>query len=318
MAARANRRYLNPQRANGLPDSAPPAPSVSCGRQQVGDGGGGVPGSGLNPHLVPPSLRSPHPDARGSWAAPTPNGPSSVHGSSRGFGVRRPLGTPAPWDPPRRCLLPPSQGRPPARVPGTPRVRWFPSAALGRRRLRVSCLTVPPRSPKSASPRRHLLTSSSLEPYLYPRLASVHFLFSAPPARRPPLLDPILRSSHLWGHLRAALSTPHLRAPICEPSPTPAAPALRMSLQIYNDENVTADKSAENCEFLFSPPELTGRLSVLRLSQKENVPPKSVLKAMKVSTFCLCKYTVCHALGPSGTCLPGDLWKRAGHCHNSG
>uniref|UniRef100_A0A7N5JRW0 Transforming acidic coiled-coil containing protein 3 n=1 Tax=Ailuropoda melanoleuca TaxID=9646 RepID=A0A7N5JRW0_AILME len=57
----------------------------------------------------------------------------------------------------------------------------------------------------------------------------------------------------------------------------------RMSLQIYNDENVTGDKSAENCEFLFSPPELTGRLSVLRLSQKENVPPKSVLKAMKVT-----------------------------------
>ncbi|XP_045854390.1 transforming acidic coiled-coil-containing protein 3 isoform X1 [Meles meles] len=56
-----------------------------------------------------------------------------------------------------------------------------------------------------------------------------------------------------------------------------------MSLQIYNDENVTGDKSAENCEFLFSPPELTGRLSVLRLSQKENVPPKSVLKAMKVT-----------------------------------
>ncbi|XP_021533326.1 transforming acidic coiled-coil-containing protein 3 [Neomonachus schauinslandi] len=56
-----------------------------------------------------------------------------------------------------------------------------------------------------------------------------------------------------------------------------------MSLQIYSDENVTGDKSAENCEFLFSPPELTGRLSVLRLSQKENVPPKSVLKAMKVT-----------------------------------
>ncbi|XP_012915487.1 transforming acidic coiled-coil-containing protein 3-like [Mustela putorius furo] len=52
-----------------------------------------------------------------------------------------------------------------------------------------------------------------------------------------------------------------------------------MSLQIYNDENVTGDKSAENCEFLFSPP----GLSVLRLSQKENVPPKSVLKTMKVT-----------------------------------
>ncbi|XP_045330786.1 transforming acidic coiled-coil-containing protein 3 isoform X9 [Leopardus geoffroyi] len=59
--------------------------------------------------------------------------------------------------------------------------------------------------------------------------------------------------------------------------------AGRMSLQICNDENVTGDKSAENCEFLFSPPEPTGRLSVLRLSQKENVPPKSVVKAMKVT-----------------------------------
>uniref|UniRef100_A0A8I3NGE4 Transforming acidic coiled-coil containing protein 3 n=2 Tax=Canis lupus familiaris TaxID=9615 RepID=A0A8I3NGE4_CANLF len=56
-----------------------------------------------------------------------------------------------------------------------------------------------------------------------------------------------------------------------------------MSLQICNDENVTGDKSTENHEFLFSPPELTGRLSVLRLSQKENVPPKSVVKAMKVT-----------------------------------
>ncbi|XP_032251432.1 transforming acidic coiled-coil-containing protein 3 [Phoca vitulina] len=56
-----------------------------------------------------------------------------------------------------------------------------------------------------------------------------------------------------------------------------------MSLQTYSDENVTGDKNAENCEFLFSPPELTGRLSVLRLSQKENVPPKSVFKAMKVT-----------------------------------
>ncbi|XP_039080857.1 transforming acidic coiled-coil-containing protein 3-like [Hyaena hyaena] len=59
--------------------------------------------------------------------------------------------------------------------------------------------------------------------------------------------------------------------------------AGRMSLQICNDENVTGDKSAENCEFLFSPLEPTGRLSVLRLSQKENVPPKSTVKAMKVT-----------------------------------
>lgn len=56
-----------------------------------------------------------------------------------------------------------------------------------------------------------------------------------------------------------------------------------MSLQIVNDENVTADRSTENCDFLFSPLELTGRPSVLRLSQKENVLPKSIAKAMKVT-----------------------------------
>ncbi|XP_023975191.1 transforming acidic coiled-coil-containing protein 3 [Physeter macrocephalus] len=56
-----------------------------------------------------------------------------------------------------------------------------------------------------------------------------------------------------------------------------------MSLHIFSDENVTGDKSTENCDFLFSPPELTGRSSVLRLSQKENVPPKSTAKAMKVT-----------------------------------
>lgn len=56
-----------------------------------------------------------------------------------------------------------------------------------------------------------------------------------------------------------------------------------MSLHIFSDENVTGDKSTENCDFLFSPPELTGRSSVLRLSQKENVPPKSTAKAVKVT-----------------------------------
>ncbi|XP_017496165.3 transforming acidic coiled-coil-containing protein 3 isoform X2 [Manis javanica] len=56
-----------------------------------------------------------------------------------------------------------------------------------------------------------------------------------------------------------------------------------MSLQIFNDKNVTGDKSTENCDFLFLPPELTGRSTVLRLSQKENVPPKSTAKAMKVT-----------------------------------
>ncbi|XP_076992328.1 transforming acidic coiled-coil-containing protein 3 isoform X2 [Tamandua tetradactyla] len=56
-----------------------------------------------------------------------------------------------------------------------------------------------------------------------------------------------------------------------------------MSLQILNDENVTCDKATEICDFLFSPPELTGKSSVLRLSQKENVPPKSIARAMKVT-----------------------------------
>uniref|UniRef100_A0A8C6DER6 Transforming acidic coiled-coil-containing protein C-terminal domain-containing protein n=1 Tax=Moschus moschiferus TaxID=68415 RepID=A0A8C6DER6_MOSMO len=58
-----------------------------------------------------------------------------------------------------------------------------------------------------------------------------------------------------------------------------------MSLHILSDENVTGDKSTENCDFLFSPLELTGRPSVLRLSQKENVPPRSTAKAVKVSAL---------------------------------
>ena len=57
----------------------------------------------------------------------------------------------------------------------------------------------------------------------------------------------------------------------------------RMSRHIFSDENVTGDKSTENCDFLFSPPELTGRSSVLRLSQKENVSPKSTAKTVKVT-----------------------------------
>jgi len=61
------------------------------------------------------------------------------------------------------------------------------------------------------------------------------------------------------------------------------AVADRMSLRLFSDENVTGDKSRENCDFLFSPPELTGRPSVLRLSQKENVPPRSTAKTVKVT-----------------------------------
>ncbi|XP_031992056.1 transforming acidic coiled-coil-containing protein 3 [Hylobates moloch] len=56
-----------------------------------------------------------------------------------------------------------------------------------------------------------------------------------------------------------------------------------MSLQVLNDKNVSSEKNTENCDFLFSPPEVTGRSSVLRVSQKENVPPKNLAKAMKVT-----------------------------------
>ncbi|KFP07054.1 Transforming acidic coiled-coil-containing protein 3, partial [Calypte anna] len=62
-----------------------------------------------------------------------------------------------------------------------------------------------------------------------------------------------------------------------------------MSLQILNTENgenggnINDDLTVEDCGFFFPPPEPTGRPSILRLSQKENLPPKSVAKAMKVT-----------------------------------
>ncbi|PKU44958.1 transforming acidic coiled-coil-containing protein hypothetical protein [Limosa lapponica baueri] len=62
-----------------------------------------------------------------------------------------------------------------------------------------------------------------------------------------------------------------------------------MSLQILSAENgenggnINDDLTAEDCGFFFAPPEPTGRPSILRLSQKENLPPKSVAKAMKVT-----------------------------------
>ncbi|KAM9661328.1 transforming acidic coiled-coil-containing protein 3 isoform 5-T5 [Morphnus guianensis] len=62
-----------------------------------------------------------------------------------------------------------------------------------------------------------------------------------------------------------------------------------MSLQILNAENgenggnINDDLTAEDSSFFFAPPEPTGRPSILRLSQKENLPPKSVAKAMKVT-----------------------------------
>ncbi|NWH83375.1 TACC3 protein, partial [Aegithalos caudatus] len=62
-----------------------------------------------------------------------------------------------------------------------------------------------------------------------------------------------------------------------------------MSLQILNVENgenggsIKDDITAEDCGFFFAPPEPTGRPSILRLSQKENLPRKSLGKAMKVT-----------------------------------
>ncbi|XP_041258929.1 transforming acidic coiled-coil-containing protein 3 isoform X2 [Onychostruthus taczanowskii] len=62
-----------------------------------------------------------------------------------------------------------------------------------------------------------------------------------------------------------------------------------MSLQILNEENgenggsLKDDLTAEDFDFFFAPPEPTGRPSILRLSQKENLPPKSGGKAMKVT-----------------------------------
>ncbi|XP_064509510.1 transforming acidic coiled-coil-containing protein 3 isoform X2 [Pseudopipra pipra] len=62
-----------------------------------------------------------------------------------------------------------------------------------------------------------------------------------------------------------------------------------MSLQILNAENgenggnIKDDLTADDCGFFLVPPEPTGRPSILRLSQKENLPPRSVAKAMKVT-----------------------------------
>ncbi|MEE6462732.1 hypothetical protein FKM82_001689 [Ascaphus truei] len=56
-----------------------------------------------------------------------------------------------------------------------------------------------------------------------------------------------------------------------------------MSLQAINDENIINDVTAEPCDFLLTSPQPTGRPSILRLSQKENLPPKIVLKNTKVT-----------------------------------
>ena len=61
------------------------------------------------------------------------------------------------------------------------------------------------------------------------------------------------------------------------------ATVVRMSLHVLNDENVPNEKSSQCRDFQFLPPELTGRSSVLCLSQKENVPPQSQAKATNVT-----------------------------------
>ncbi|XP_077136314.1 transforming acidic coiled-coil-containing protein 3 isoform X2 [Ranitomeya variabilis] len=58
---------------------------------------------------------------------------------------------------------------------------------------------------------------------------------------------------------------------------------LLMSLLILNDENFGCDIAAEPCDFLFTPPPGSGRPSILRPSQRDNLPPKSVVKGMKVT-----------------------------------
>ncbi|XP_061485804.1 transforming acidic coiled-coil-containing protein 3 isoform X2 [Rhineura floridana] len=57
----------------------------------------------------------------------------------------------------------------------------------------------------------------------------------------------------------------------------------RMSLQTLNGENISDDIVAESHAIHFTSPEATGRPSILRPSQKENVPPKGIVKPMKVT-----------------------------------
>ncbi|XP_026576250.1 transforming acidic coiled-coil-containing protein 3 [Pseudonaja textilis] len=56
-----------------------------------------------------------------------------------------------------------------------------------------------------------------------------------------------------------------------------------MSLQALNGENAGEDIAAGNCAVLLTSAETTGKTSILRLSQKENVPPKGIVKPMKVT-----------------------------------
>ncbi|XP_032082942.1 transforming acidic coiled-coil-containing protein 3-like [Thamnophis elegans] len=56
-----------------------------------------------------------------------------------------------------------------------------------------------------------------------------------------------------------------------------------MSLHALNGENAGEDMPAGNCAMLLTPAETTCKTSILRLSQKENLPPKGIVKPMKVT-----------------------------------
>lgn len=123
------------------------------------------------------------------------------------------------------------------------------------------------------------------------------------------------------GHCLRRGATLLARAALTVSSGPPGSTALtvtqtvclsRMSLLIFNDENAPGDRSAESCDFLFSPPELSGRSPVLRLSQKENVPPKATAKAVKVSAFRPCRSDPVSHLRSPWNLPPGELAGLAG------
>ncbi|XP_062823134.1 transforming acidic coiled-coil-containing protein 3-like isoform X4 [Anolis carolinensis] len=78
-------------------------------------------------------------------------------------------------------------------------------------------------------------------------------------------------------------SPDYLKDPVSLSIPARTLRIFRMSLQILKGENISDDIGAENCAILVTSPELTGRPSILRPSQKENVPPKKIKKFMKVT-----------------------------------
>uniref|UniRef100_A0A8D0KP99 Uncharacterized protein n=1 Tax=Salvator merianae TaxID=96440 RepID=A0A8D0KP99_SALMN len=56
-----------------------------------------------------------------------------------------------------------------------------------------------------------------------------------------------------------------------------------MSLLTLNEENISDDTPAESCAILCMSPEASSRPSILRPSQKENIPPEGIVKPMKVT-----------------------------------